>query len=382
MSSETATTAEVAGAGLVIREVWSASVFGVRAYPVRVSVVLGAPDALPGFGMTDRSPAQCRETRDRIRAACLNAGFTWPERRISVQIDTDPLGSGADVADGGSELDAAVAVGILWASRQIEPSSAAAYWGTLGLDGSVEATARRDLVARLFQGDEEVRDVWALDPIGNLAELRRRHVRLADWQRTASSALAQGAHVVLIGRPTSAQVGAVAEVAAGEIILDGDTVAELADVYAAADRSTAPRWPAHASAAPIRWPLATTGAVGMCGGASARMLPGEVSLAHGGILVLDDVTEHGAGVLDCVRGALAAAAAGELHRVSRGARVVEYPTTDFRVLATHDPEPPGRGPAGLARRARRFPAWLRTTGPDVALGGDQGRPVVHVVVPS
>jgi magnesium chelatase family protein len=93
----------------------SASLHGVvgRALDVEVHVGVG----LPGFTIVGQPDETCRESRDRVRAACLSRDLSWPNRRITVN-----LAPTAERKDG-SALDLAIAVGVLVADEQVSPNS-------------------------------------------------------------------------------------------------------------------------------------------------------------------------------------------------------------------------------------------------------------------
>ena len=119
----------------------------------RVSVEVHVSSGLPGFTVVGLPDEACREARDRVRAALLSSGFTWLQRRVTVNLA--PVG----VRKGGAALDLAIAVGLLVAAGDIPLSAVAhrSFLGELGLDG----TLRRfpgcvALVASLPVGEVDV----------------------------------------------------------------------------------------------------------------------------------------------------------------------------------------------------------------------------------
>jgi hypothetical protein len=101
-------------------------------FPCHVETHVGP--GLPGFDVVGWPSGWVRETRDRVRAAVLTSGYTWPQTRITVAVPVDVLGPA--VRDR-STLDLAIVHGVLAASGQIEPEAGAVLVGTLGLDGRV-----------------------------------------------------------------------------------------------------------------------------------------------------------------------------------------------------------------------------------------------------
>ena len=109
----------------------STTLLGVVGRCVDVEVHVGV--GLPGFSIVGQPDEVCRESRDRVRAAFLSRGFTWPNRRITVNLA--PSGE----RKGGSGLDLAIAVAVLIADEQLPPDVAqkCAFVAELGLDGSL-----------------------------------------------------------------------------------------------------------------------------------------------------------------------------------------------------------------------------------------------------
>ena len=87
---------------------------GITGHPVSVEVHVG--NGLPGYHMVGLPDVACRESRDRVRAAILSSGLRWPDTRITVNL------APASVRKGGSGLDVAIAIGVLIATEQLDPS--------------------------------------------------------------------------------------------------------------------------------------------------------------------------------------------------------------------------------------------------------------------
>ena len=115
----------------MLATVHAATLLGVRGHPVRGEVHVD--NGLPAFNVVGLPDASCKEARDRVRAALVSSGFAWPSRRITVNLA--PTG----VPKAGAVLDLPMAVGLLVACGEVEPTSieGMAFLGELGLDGSV-----------------------------------------------------------------------------------------------------------------------------------------------------------------------------------------------------------------------------------------------------
>jgi len=117
----------------VLAIVPSATILGVEGRPCSVEVHVS--NGLPGFTVVGLPDTSCREARDRVRAALISSGHSWPQRRITVNLA--PSG----IRKGGSGLDLAIAVAVLVAEEEITPEAVEglAFVGELGLDGSVRS---------------------------------------------------------------------------------------------------------------------------------------------------------------------------------------------------------------------------------------------------
>jgi magnesium chelatase family protein len=115
----------------MIASIPSAVLVGVDG--TRVAVEVHVSNGLPGFTIVGLPDAAVRESRDRVRAALLSSGLSWPLRRVTVNLA--PSG----MKKGGAGLDLPIAVGVLVASGVIDPGlvEGLAFVGELGLDGSL-----------------------------------------------------------------------------------------------------------------------------------------------------------------------------------------------------------------------------------------------------
>lgn len=312
---------------------------GVTAVPVQVEVDLLR--RLPCVVIVGLPGGEVREVADRVRSAIASAGFEFPRMRVVINL------APADVRKIGVGFDLAIAVGILVASRQV-PARAVegrTFYGELSLEGTVRSVRGTVAVARAA-GASGLQLCCAADsalmaaasgcytiPLRNLDELRRWETTepavlapLPGWAQAPSGfELSDGSvtveedcldalraaailrrPVMLLGPAGCGKTALAARLGGLLPPLSVDERLEIATVHEAAglmsdhtvprdlrsDTGVVPR--------PFRAPHHTISAAGMVGSASLR--PGEVSLAHHGVLFLDDVPEFSRHVLEILYG--------------------------------------------------------------------------------
>ena len=368
----------------------SATVIGSQGRPVMVEVHVS--QGLPGLTMVGLPDEACREARDRVRAAVTSSGLDWPLQRITINL------APTTERKGGSGLDLSIAIGVLVATGQL-PAEAVrghGFLGELGLDGSVRPVVGAAPMAHAL--DTEVAVVAAANlrearVVGRSALRVARHLRelvaclteghpwpalvddepdhdlemvpdLADvrGQPTARLALevaaAGGHHVLFAGSPGSGKTMLASRLPGLLPPLDGPTSVQATMIHSAAGVGL----PAGGlvRSAPFRAPHHSSSLVALVGGGTSQLRPGEVSLAHGGVLFLDELGEFSPSVLDALRQPLEEGAV----RVARARASATLPAR-FLLVAATNPCPCGGGPPGscVCDEASRSRYLRRLSGP-------------------
>ena len=344
----------------MISKIHSFGLNGIRGYVVTAECFLSS--GLPGFEIVGLPDSAVKEARERVRAAIKACGFRFPVSRITVNL------APADTRKAGTTYDLPMLLGILSAGEQIRPlPEASAFFGELSLSGEVRpiagalpmavAAARagyRDLFVPEANAREAafadgvhvypVRDVRQLllhlsgaEPLepAQTAPLTEYRAEVPDFcevkgQESVKRALeiaAAGGHNVLMVGPPGAGKSMLAKRLPGILPdMTREEMTESTEIHSVAG-ITDPDHPV-VSIRPFRAPHHTVTSVAMTGG-TAQGRPGEISLAHNGVLFLDELPEFSRETLETLRQPLE----DDRVTISRAAYTVTYPSRFMLVCA-------------------------------------------------
>ncbi|MCY3713477.1 MAG: YifB family Mg chelatase-like AAA ATPase [Gemmatimonadetes bacterium] len=355
----------------MLSRVSSGAVQGIEAIPVVVETHI--TNGLPHFSTVGLPDSAVRESKDRVVAAIKQSGFTYPYRRITVNL------APADVRKAGTSFDLPIAVGILAASAQLPVQSleGTILLGELSLDGTlrpirgalpVALAAQRLGARRLIVPSENAEeaamgggiDVYGVPTLESAVQFlqglkrfeRSRHdagpllssgadypfdfsiVKGQDHAKRALEVAAAGSHnLLLIGPPGSGKTLLARCVPSILPDFTLEEALETTQIHSVAGRI--PPFTPLVTNRPYRAPHHTITEAGLIGGGSIPK-PGEVSLAHNGVLFLDELPEFRKHVLEMLRQPLED---GKVN-LSRVSRSLSYPAR-FTLVAAMNPCPCG-----------------------------------------
>lgn len=356
----------------MLATVLSSAMLGIDAYIVKVEVDVAG--GLPAFSTVGLPDSAIKESRDRVTAAIKNSGFYFPQTRITANL------APADIRKAGSAFDLPIAIGVMAATNQVVPTRLenAIVLGELALDGSVRGiqgalpiaiAAKENGIQDLILPAENAREAAIVEDVNvysvaSLAEAAaflnsekeispEPHTRDTDTEnappetlldlldvkgqehvkRAVEVAAAGGHNLIMIGPPGSGKtmiakrIPSILPRLSNEESLETTKIQSIVGILPSDTPLVVTR--------PYRSPHHTISDAGLIGGGNIPR-PGEVSLAHNGVLFLDELPEFRRNVLEVMRQPLE----DRQVTISRAAASLTYPA-NFMLVAAMNPCPCG-----------------------------------------